>query len=108
MQVVGQEQNPEHPYFQMSIETRTKLGDFLLTIAEFEQEIEQKRLKIAQNPEFEPYLCFTRIDREQKGHITAYDLNMFLQSAKRKERPKRYYLIEECVLLVLFFDATFQ
>jgi len=40
--------------------------------------------------------------------LTAYDLNMFLQSAIRKERPKRYYLIEECSLLVVFFDATFQ
>lgn len=92
----------------MTIHTRTRLADFFLTIAEYEQDIEAKRIALSSHPEFEPYQLFTRFDRDQKGHVVAYDINMFLQTVKREQRNDRYYSIEECSLMVMFFDATFQ
>lgn len=54
--------------------SKSKLGEILLTIAEDELIIEQQRQMLAGLKEFEPYSAFTRIDRDNKGHLTARDV----------------------------------
>jgi len=64
-----------HNYFEeISSMTKSKLGELLLTIAEDELIIEQQRQMLASLKEFEPYSAFTRLDRENKGHITGKDI----------------------------------
>ena len=49
--------------------SKSKLGEILLTIAEDEVLIESKRQELANIKEFEPYIAFTRIDRDNKGYL---------------------------------------
>ena len=58
--------------------TKSKIGEILLTIAEDEQIIEQQRQLLAGLKEFEPYSAFTRLDRDNKNHITGKDISNFL------------------------------
>ncbi len=59
--------------------TKSKLGQLLLTIADDELIIEQQRQMLASLKEYEPYSAFTRLDRENKGHITARDIQKFIR-----------------------------
>ena len=66
-------------YFdEISSLTKSKLGELLLTVAEEELLIEKQRQQLASLREFEPYSSFTRIDRDHKGFITAYDIGRFI------------------------------
>lgn len=47
-------------------------------MAEEEQAIEDHRQSLALFNDFEPYGCFTRIDRDDKGYLTADDIVTYL------------------------------
>ena len=80
--------NPSNPnganmasgtYDEICSETKSKLGEILLTIADEENKIEKLRQNLATYKEFEPYSAFTRIDRESKGFIEGMDISRYLR-----------------------------
>ena len=48
----------------LSVETQTKIRDFLKAIGDYELSIEGLRQNLASNITFEPYSAFLRIDRQ--------------------------------------------
>jgi len=60
----------QRDYFsRLSSKLKSKFGEFLLLIAEEEQNIEKQRQILAKTLDFEPYACFTRIDRQNAGVV---------------------------------------
>lgn len=59
-------------------ETRQKLVNLLLDIAEGERQIEVLRQILCELKEFEPYAAFQRIDRSRKNSLTVTDILKFL------------------------------
>ena len=51
-----------------------------MLLAEGEQTVEDQRSRLCSLMEFEPYSAFSRIDRENRGVITASDICIFLKS----------------------------
>jgi len=65
--------------YQLSLETKKKLGKLLAFIGESEQKIEFARQNLCRLSSFEPYAAFQRLDRSGKGHITAKDVANFMR-----------------------------
>ncbi len=82
----------------LSFETRTILQDLLLEIAAHERQIEVLRQILCEQPDFESYATFRRIDRLRRGFITASDLTEFLLS------NGIHHSEEECELLINHYD----
>ncbi len=55
------------------------LADLLLTIANYEQQIELKRQYLAMNENFEPYSAFQRLDRLETGFLTPREFLNFIR-----------------------------
>lgn len=68
------------PYELTPSLVKSTLATFLLTLAEGEQSVEDQRSRLCGFMEFEPYAAFSRIDRENRGVITASDICSFLKS----------------------------
>ncbi len=66
----------------LSLETRNRLADLLLTISDGERQIEIVRQILCEQIDFEPYAAFRRIDRNRKSVINALDLLAFLSDNK--------------------------
>ena len=70
---------PKKDYFdKLSCELKSKFGELLLMISDEEQLIEKQRQNLARISDFEPYSCFTRIDRGNRGAIDSRDIIDFL------------------------------
>jgi len=66
----------------LSLETRNRLADLLLTISDGERQIEIVRQILCEQIDFEPYAAFRRIDRHRKSTINALDILAFLSDNK--------------------------
>jgi len=62
----------------LSLETESRLSRALLKIADHELQIENLRVRLAEERDFEPYTTFKRIDRDGKGWISTSDLINFM------------------------------
>ena len=83
-----------------SVETEARLARLIITISEMERQIEINRQIVAEQPLFEPYAAFQRIDREGKDYITPTDLNKFMLDNRVNAMEK------ECYYVLKFFDTT--
>ena len=63
----------------LSIETERKLAEFISLISEGEKEVEQARISLSENREFEPYSAFRSLDRLGVGYISYLDIRDFLE-----------------------------
>ena len=73
-------------------------------IAEDEQAIESQRQQLAKIMDFEPYACFTRIDRHNAGVVTSQDMVSYMHGNQKGEQLSQF----ECNYVIKFFDSTFQ
>jgi Ca2+-binding EF-hand superfamily protein len=62
----------------LSLETERRLAEFIYLVAEGEKEIEQARISLSENRDFEPYSAFRAIDRLGIGFISYLDIREFL------------------------------
>jgi len=67
-------ERPPEMFDLLSSRLKSKLGEILQLIADEEQTIEIRRQELARVPGFEPYSCFTRIDRSNQGVIYSKDI----------------------------------
>jgi hypothetical protein len=65
--------------YQLSLETKQKLGKLLAFIGESEQQIEFSRQNLCRLTAFEPYSAFQRLDRSGKGQLSSKDLANFMR-----------------------------
>ena len=63
----------------LTIETETKVAKLLLNLAEGEKAVEIQREILANYKDFDPYLAFRRIDKENKTYIDAFNIIDFLK-----------------------------
>jgi len=82
----------------LSLETRNRLADLLLTISDGERQIEIVRQILCEQIDFEPYAAFRRIDRHRKTTINALDLLAFLTD------NKVYYAESDCRGFIKRYD----
>jgi len=83
----------------LSIDTKHKLKNLFVCLAEGEIAMEKLRQMLASIKEFEPYSAFKRIDRENSGFITAKKLSGYLRENGYKEFSK-----DDLQFLVRYFD----
>ena len=83
----------------LSIESKEKLKDLFLVLAEGEIQMEKQRQMLAVIKEFEPFAAFKRIDRSDSGFVTAKKLENFL-----RENGKYDFSKEDLSFLVKYFD----
>ena len=62
----------------LSYETKKQLSSLLLSLSEGERQLEIVRQILCEQPDFEPYAAFCRIDRLHQGYLTAVDIKNFL------------------------------
>jgi Ca2+-binding EF-hand superfamily protein len=84
----------------LSDQTIDILKAFFIAIADHELSIEKQRQYLSRLEEFEPYATFIRLDRNNNGFITAYEVQKFLQDNELDEVS-----LEECEYLIKFFDS---
>ncbi len=82
----------------LSYETKLKLKDLFVAIAEEEIGIEKQRKTMAAMRDFEPYASFQRIDRDGTGKLTATKICQFV-----RENGMREFTREDCVYIVKYF-----
>lgn len=58
--------------------------------------------------DFEPYACFTRMDRWQKGVINSEDIVAFLMENSMGIGYQQPLSSFECNYIIKYFDSTFQ
>ena len=58
----------------MSSKLKSKFGEILQMIADEEIELEKQRQRLVLVDDFEPYSCFTRIDRSNQGVLFSKDI----------------------------------
>jgi Ca2+-binding EF-hand superfamily protein len=83
----------------LSPDTKNKLKDFLMAIANGELAVEKRRQSLAMLGDFEPYSAFIRIDRNGDNIIDAGDVAQFLAENQRMQFTPR-----DCLLVVKYFD----
>ena len=66
----------------MSEETNARLSKLFLTVLESERSIEINRQLLAENPKFETFSVFKRIDRENKNCINETNLSLYLKHSQ--------------------------
>ncbi|OMJ66559.1 hypothetical protein SteCoe_36556 [Stentor coeruleus] len=62
----------------LSLETERRLSDFIFSICEGEKEVEQARINLSENRDFDPYSAFREIDRLGLGSISYLNIRDFL------------------------------
>ncbi|CAG9310083.1 unnamed protein product [Blepharisma stoltei] len=77
----------------ISIETERKLADFLLLIAEGENEIEKSRISLCGNREFEPLSVFRQLDRFSNGYLNFLDIQEFFENKRIETADKDIQLL---------------
>jgi Ca2+-binding EF-hand superfamily protein len=83
----------------ISYETKLKLKDLFVCLAEEEVRIERLRQVLASIPEFEPYAAFKRIDRTSSGILTSKSICRYLRENGYRELEN-----EDVEYLVRYFD----
>ena len=63
----------------LSIETEARIADFIKIAARYENHIEIVRQVLAEQPRFEPYALFRRLDYNKNGYLTLNDFYQFLK-----------------------------
>ena len=63
----------------LSLETERRLANFIYSVSEGEREIEQLRILLSENRDFDPYSGFRAIDRVSIGNISYLDIREFLE-----------------------------
>lgn len=84
----------------LSFETRVKLAALLEHIGSAEVAIEKHRQKLALMPEFEPYACFQRIDRDCVGYLNCRQICQYLRENGYRELEK-----EDTAYTIRYFDT---
>ena len=80
-------------------DSKLKLKELLLFIAEQELAIEKMRQILAAIRDFEPYTAFRRIDRDGSGYIGAKELCQF-----QRENGYREVSPEDFIFFINYFD----
>ncbi len=62
-----------------SPQTDLKVAQFLKTIIQGEKQLEAYRQVLIEQPNFDPHLTFSHIDKESFGQISPYSISSFLQ-----------------------------
>ena len=83
----------------LSLETERRLAEFIYSIAEGEKEIEQARIALSENRDFEPFSAFRSLDKLGIGYLSYIDLREFLD---RNRIPSNN---QEIVALIKQYDA---
>ena len=83
----------------LSLETERRLANFIYSVSEGEKEIEQSRILLSENRDFEPYSGFRAIDRVSIGNISYIDIRDFL------ERNRIPACTSELVSLIKQYDS---
>lgn len=83
----------------LSDQTVDILKAWFVAIADHELAIEQQRQYLARLEEFEPYATFNRLDRNNNGYLSAYEIFSFLKDNQFEAS------MEDCEYLVRFFDS---
>jgi len=63
----------------LSSETELKISKLFMILAEGENNSEIIRQVISEQPNFEPYLLFKKLDKSQKNFIDEYDIVDYLR-----------------------------
>lgn len=72
----------------LSADTQQRLMTLLLALAEWERRLEAGRVALAAVDDFEPYSCFTALDRFSQGYLTSADLQVFMRT-KGVDMPEK-------------------
>lgn len=83
----------------ISYDTKLKLKDLFVCLAQEEVKIERLRQVLASIPDFEPYAAFKRIDRLSTGYLTPKSICKYLRENGFRELEK-----EDIMSLVRYFD----
>jgi Ca2+-binding EF-hand superfamily protein len=86
----------------LSYNSRHLLKELLIQIGQQERQLEVVRQILCEQPEFEPYTAFRRIDRLRKGFITSTDIFDFLLSNEFKCSEA------ECTYYINHYDRDFD
>ena len=78
--------------------TLIKVGTLLSTLSEAEKDIDISRQILNENFDFEPYMIFTYLDRENKNKITIDDIIYYLNL------KNIYVSKEEANKIISFYD----
>ncbi len=71
-----------------------------MTIAEEEKKLEARRLVLAEEPLFEPFACFLRIDTQGKNYLNSVDIAQFLRDNGELGWDK------DCPCVIKYFDSN--
>jgi len=82
----------------LSHHSRELLKELLTQIGLQEKQLEVVRQVLCEQPEFEPYAAYRRIDRTRKGFITSTDIHEFLFS------NDFHFTEEECCFYINHYD----
>lgn len=83
----------------ISYDTKLKLKDLFVCLADEELGIEKLRQVLASIKEFEPYSAFKRIDRDDNGLLTSKKICQYLRENGYREINK-----EDISYMVRYFD----
>lgn len=83
----------------ISYDTKQKLKDLFVCFAQEEVKIEKLRQVLASIPDFEPYACFKRIDRQSTGVLTPLTICKYLKENGYRELKK-----DDIIYMVRYFD----
>ena len=83
----------------ISYDTKLKLKDLFMCLAEEEVKIEKLRQVLSSIPDFEPYACFKRIDRNSTGLLTCSLIAKYLRENGYREVTK-----EDIIYMTRYFD----
>jgi hypothetical protein len=83
----------------ISYDTKLKLKDLFVCLAQEETKIERLRQVLASIPDFEPYAAFKRIDRLSTGHLTPKSICKYLRENGYRELDP-----DDTTCLVRYFD----
>lgn len=73
----------------LSPDTRNRLKDFFMALANGELTVEKRRQSLAMLRDFEPYSAFIRIDRNGDNIVDAGDVARFLEENQRTQFTPR-------------------
>ena len=60
-------------------EAEIELAQLLITLGEREHEIEEIRLKLTKQSDFDPFLLFKNIDKRNRGSLCSADFKKFFR-----------------------------
>ena len=82
----------------LSIETEARLAKLLLSLSEYERNVEISREVLSDNKDFDPYQIFLYLDYQNKNNIDIIDIMNFLRSRMV------YFKEEEIYFILLSYD----